>query len=110
MTDSSALYTAAGAVVVALVALIGNIIQRGGMKRDVGQIRDQVKNDHGTNLRHDIDQILAHVGYVDARLERLDGKLDRLDAGWLRNRRDIDDLIETTEQTRRRRNREAEDR
>lgn len=100
MTDTAALITAAGAVLVALVALLGNIVQRGGLRRDVSQIKEQVQNDHGTNLRHDIDQVLAHVGRVDGRVEALADDVALLHAGWRANREDIDGLMDTEQRRR----------
>lgn len=95
MTDAGALYTALGAVFIALLSLIQSWIKDRKTANNVVQIKEQVKNDHGTNLRHDIDTIMAHVGYVDAKVEQLDTKVELLHTGWQRNRTDIDSLMDT---------------
>lgn len=54
---------------------------RGGqeeIKRTVSVVRDQVANSHGTNLRDDLDKVLAAVGAVQDGQRRHDVEIARL--------------------------------
>lgn len=42
-------------------------------------VREQVQNSHGTNLREDVDKVLAGIGRLDERLTVV-----ALDVNWLR--------------------------
>lgn len=45
------------------------------------EVRDQVSNDHSSNMRDDIDRIDGKVDSVDTKVDRLDGKFDLLTSG-----------------------------
>ena len=71
-----ALITALSAVVIAIVSG-GSVHLRRQKKRDahintkLDVVKDQVTNDHDTNLRHDIDAVTRGVGSVMKLLENL---------------------------------------
>lgn len=102
--------TAAGLVVVAVIA------NRGRKHSQV--VREQVENDHQTsenpNLRVDLDEkeraseerdraLAGKVEQVDRKLDRVITKVGLLEAGWERNRGDIDGLMDTAERERKQR-------
>jgi hypothetical protein len=73
---SIALISALSAVVIAIVSG-GSVHMRRQKKRDehlnnkLDVVKDQVTNDHSTNLRHDIDAVTGLVGSVKGILETL---------------------------------------
>jgi hypothetical protein len=71
-----ALITALSAVVIAIVSG-GSVHMRRQKKRDehlntkLDVVKDQVTNDHDTNLRHDVDAVTNLIGSVKDTLEKL---------------------------------------
>ncbi|GAA0967377.1 DUF2746 domain-containing protein [Actinocorallia libanotica] len=53
------LITAAGAVTVALTGVIVELLRR--QKQTMSEVRDQVSNDHDTNLRDDLDRVIESL-------------------------------------------------
>lgn len=47
----------------------------------IGEVRDQVSNDHPTNLRDDLDRVDEKVDQVDTKVDQLTGKFDLLTVG-----------------------------
>lgn len=45
------------------------------------EVRDQVSNDHPTNLRDDLDRVDEKVDQVDTKVDQLAGKFDLLTVG-----------------------------
>ncbi|MEU0739267.1 DUF2746 domain-containing protein [Streptomyces sp. NPDC006134] len=72
-TTVAALISAAGAVAVALVGAVAELLRR--QHRVMGEVREQVSNTHQTNLRDDLDRVIAG--------------LDRVLAGQTEHSRDI---------------------
>ena len=78
-----ALITALSAVVIAIVSG-GSVHLRRQKKRDehlntkLDVVKDQVTNDHDTNLRHDIDAVTRGVGSVMKLLETLGPQVQSL--------------------------------
>ena len=60
----SAVVTAAGAIIVALVGVALELLRRSHQR--LGEVTDQVKNSHGTNLRDDLDQVVAAVSRIES--------------------------------------------
>lgn len=60
----SAVVTAAGTIIVALVSVALELLRRS--HRRLGQVRNQVENSHGSNLRDDIDKVIAAVARIEA--------------------------------------------
>ncbi|MDH6462048.1 hypothetical protein M2302_002223 [Micromonospora sp. A200] len=74
----AAMVTAGGGVTVALVGVLVEILRR--QHKRLGEVREHVANSHQTNLRDDVDQVLAG--------------LDRVLEGQLRHSREIAGLRE----------------
>ena len=78
-----ALISALSAIVLAAVGG-GSVHLRRQKKRDehlsdkLDVVKDQVSNDHDTNLRHDIDHVADAVGSVKSLLENLGSQVNNL--------------------------------
>lgn len=59
----AAIATSAATVVVALIGVALELLRRSHKK--LGAVRDQVENSHGTNLRDDIDHVIAAVSRIE---------------------------------------------
>ena len=89
-----------GLVLVAIVGLLGGIQLKRQKKLSsaVEVVRDQVQNDHGTNLRNDLDRVSQSVSFLDHTVEEV-----RTDIQWIRehlmlqSRRDIEDTADVRE-------------
>jgi hypothetical protein len=60
----SAVVTAAGTIIVALVGVALELLRRSHQR--LGEVKEQVQNSHGTNLRDDLDQVVAAVSRIEA--------------------------------------------
>jgi hypothetical protein len=72
--------TAAGAVVVAIITTRRHGAALADNTAKTEQVLEQVANDHGTNLRHDVDAALAGIAAVEAtqgQIGAIVGKLAR---------------------------------
>ena len=95
-----ALIGSGGLVLVAIVGLLGGIQLKRQKKLSsaVEVVRDQVQNDHGTNLRNDLDRVSQSVSFLDHTVEEV-----RTDIQWIRehlmlqSRRDIEDTADVRE-------------
>lgn len=76
-----ALIGSGGLVLVAIVGLLGGIQLKRQKKLStaVEVVRDQVQNDHGTNLRNDLDRVSQSVSFLDHTVEEV-----RTDIQWIR--------------------------
>jgi hypothetical protein len=78
-----ALISALSAVLIAVVGG-GSVHLRNQKKRDehlntkLDVVKNQVANDHGTNLRHDLDNVTSLVGSVKLLLETLSPQVQNL--------------------------------
>jgi hypothetical protein len=97
--------TASATVIVAVIGVLGE-----RLRRSVRTIRQQVQNDHRTNLRDDLDGIRDLVTTVASDLRRVDrgqatliSEVNLLRTGWQKNRDDIDELMDTEDRRRARR-------
>lgn len=89
-----------GLVLVAIVGLLGGLQLKRQKKLStaVEVVRDQVQNDHGTNLRNDLDRVSQSVSFLDHTVEEV-----RTDIQWIRehlmlqSRRDIEDTADVRE-------------
>jgi hypothetical protein len=97
---------------VAVVGLIGTVIGAWFARQansKAGATKEQVANDHKTNLRDNIDQIEAKIDTIGMAVTGLDrGQLHLihdvglLKSGWQMNRDDIDTLMDTADVRRQR--------
>jgi Protein of unknown function (DUF2746) len=69
-TVQSAIVGLVGAVLVALISLLGILMQR--HNKTLNTVRDQVQNSHSTNLRDDVDRVLEGVAQL-AEMSRAHG-------------------------------------
>lgn len=76
--------TAMGAIIVA---------RQGTLRKEVAAVRFQVQNDHGTNLRDDLDHKDNRQMALLTQIVDLCGWLAQ---GWVENRQDITELNEDT--------------
>lgn len=60
----SAVVTAAGTIIVALVGVALELLRRSHQR--LGEVKEQVQNSHGTNLRDDLDQVVAAVSRIES--------------------------------------------
>ncbi|MEV4642780.1 DUF2746 domain-containing protein [Actinoplanes sp. NPDC049548] len=61
-TVQAATVTALGTIIVALVGIALELLRRNHKR--LGTVRDQVQNNHDTNLRDDVDQVLTGLDDV----------------------------------------------
>ncbi|GIF02236.1 hypothetical protein [Paractinoplanes rishiriensis] len=69
----AAVVTAIGAVLVALVGIVLELLRRNHKR--LGKVTDQVENNHTSNLRDDVDQLLAGVDQLLAGQQAQDSLL-----------------------------------
>jgi uncharacterized membrane protein len=60
----SAVVTATGTIIVALVGVALELLRRSHQR--LGEVKEQVQNSHGTNLRDDLDQVVATVSRIES--------------------------------------------
>lgn len=98
-------------IVLGILALLGTVSTAasvvlasrfGALKRDVATVKNEVKNDHKTNLREENDERHHENG---TKLDQIIDLLAWLANGWVDNRADISDLQEQTGQPNTRRSR-----
>ncbi|MFE2104301.1 DUF2746 domain-containing protein [Kitasatospora sp. NPDC059463] len=75
-TVQVALVSAGGAITAALVGVLVELVRRQGST--VAEVRDQVANSHGTNLRDDLDHVIERLGLVLDGQERHNAELASL--------------------------------
>lgn len=61
-TAQAALFTAGGTVTVALIGILAELLRR--QAGAIAEVRNQVSNDHSTNLREDVDALHEDVREV----------------------------------------------
>ena len=71
------------ALVIAFLAVIG-ILTNHGMRREVSQIKHQVKNDHPSNLRDDVDRLIGMVETQGSTIESNSRAIGRVE-GYVRD-------------------------
>lgn len=64
----------------------------------VSEIKEQVTNSHGTNLRADLDRVLAGIARLDRRLDRFETSQDEVNRQTVAN---FGRMLESTENVRR---------
>lgn len=64
----------------------------------VSEIKEQVTNSHGTNLRADLDLVLAGISRLDKRLDRFETSQDEVNRQTVAN---LGRMLESTENVRR---------
>ena len=64
----------------------------------VSEIKEQVTNSHGTNLRADLDSVLAGIARLDRRLDRFETSQDEVNRQTVAN---FGRMLESTENVRR---------
>ncbi len=67
-------------------------------KETVSEIKEQVTNSHGTNLRADLDRVLAGIARLDRRLDRFETSQDEVNRQTVAN---FGRMFESTENVRR---------
>lgn len=67
-------------------------------KETVSEIKEQVTNSHGTNLRADLDRVLAGIARLDRRLDRFETSQDEVNRQTVAN---FGRMLESTENVRR---------
>ena len=72
---------AIGALVTSVAAIKGARHAREG-RNETRAVRDQVQNDHTSNLREDLDRVDEKVDQVDTKVDRLTGRVDELLRGF----------------------------
>lgn len=65
-TVQTALVTTGGTVTVALIGVLVEVLRR--QYKRLGEVREHVANDHTTNLRDDLDQVIRGLSDVKALL------------------------------------------
>lgn len=67
-------------------------------RETVSEIKEQVTNSHGTNLRADLDSVLAGIARLDRRLDRFETSQDEVNRQTTAN---FGRMLESTENVRR---------
>ena len=99
MTDTviTALIGAAQAVTLAILGIVA--VRFGRVRRDTSAVRDQVENDHNTNLREENDdrhaKIWARLDVILRRLVAGDERMGRIEQLLLKHENEIDALGDT---------------
>lgn len=95
--------------VLSLVGVLISVLYGRRASSNARQAKEQVQNDHEVNLRDDIDGIKRLIGSMSNTVTALDrgqlrllSEVGLLRAGWQTNRNDIDDLMDTAQQRRKR--------
>lgn len=68
-----ALITASATVLVAVIGVGVELLRRQGKR--ISEVREHVANSHETNLRHDVDKVLAGLDQVLANQTRHDSEI-----------------------------------